>query len=100
ATASGYQGAATASGDQGAATASGYQGAATASGDQGAATASGIDGKARASEGSAIFLVERIDSFGDDHGTIINVFAGIAGREGIKPDTFYRLVGGKPVECE
>jgi len=93
ATASGYQGAATASGDQGAATASGYQGAATASGDQGAATASGYQGKAQAKEGSAIFLVERNDSY-----EIVAVWAGIAGTGGIKPGTFYRLVDGKPEE--
>ena len=100
ATASGDQGAATASGDQGAATASGYQGAATASGYQGAATASGINGKARGSEGCALFLVERRDEWGDDFGKIINVWAGIVGHDGIKPDTFYRLVDGKPVECD
>ena len=101
ATASGYQGAATASGDQGAATASGYQGAATASGYQGAATASGIDGRAQGKDGCAIFLVERVSNhFGVDHGKILNVWAGIVGQDGIKPDTFYRLVDGKPVEVE
>ena len=87
-----------ASGDQGAATASGYQGAATASGDQGAATASGDQGAVSGAEGNALFLVERICDWGKDHGKIINVWAGIAGRDGIKPDTFYRLVDGKPVE--
>ena len=83
-----------------AATASGDQGAATASGDQGAATASGTRGKARGTEGCALFLVERCDEWGDDHGKIINVWAGVVGQDGIKPDTFYRLVDGKPVECE
>jgi len=104
ATASGYQGAATASGTRGAATASGTQGAATASGDQGAATASGTQGaatasgeysvamasgwlgKARASAGCAIFLAHR-----NDDGKILHVFAGIAGRDGVKPDVWYRL---------
>ena len=100
ATASGYHGAATASGYQGAATASGYQGAATASGYQGAATASGTRGKARGTEGCALFLVERCDELGEDYGKIINVWAGVVGQDGIKPDTFYRLVDGKPVECE
>jgi len=101
ATASGYQGAATASGDHGAATASGTQGAATASGTQGAATASGIDGRARGKDGCALFLVERVSNYsGDDHGKILNVWAGIVGQDSIKPDTFYRLVDGKPVEVE
>ena len=104
ATASGEQGAATASGEQGAATASGYQGAATASGEQGAATASGtrgaatasgFEGKARGKDGCALFLAERSTS-----GDILAVWAGIAGRDGINADTFYRLAGGKPVEVE
>ena len=95
ATASGWRGAATASGDWGAATASGDWGAATASGTRGAATASGFEGKARGKEGCALFLAERSSS-----GEILHVWAGIAGRDGIKPDTFYRVVGGKPVEVE
>ena len=65
-----------------------------ASGRYGAATASGFNGKAQASEGSAIFLCER-----DENGEIAHVFAGIAGRDGIKPDTFYTLRDGKPVEA-
>ena len=104
ATASGYQGAATASGNWGAATASGWRGAATASGDGGAATASGTrgaatatgyEGKARGAEGCAIFLVERRPG-----SEIAHAWAGIAGRDGIKPNQFYRLVDGKPVEVE
>jgi hypothetical protein len=93
ATASGNWGAATASGTRGAATASGYQGTATASGDRGAATASGFEGKARGKEGCALFLVERSTS-----GEILHAWAGIAGRDGIKPNQFYRLADGKPVE--
>jgi hypothetical protein len=92
--------AATASGEQGAATASGYQGAATASGYQGAATASGFFGKVRGKEGSALFLTERIADYGNNHGKIIHVWAGIAGQDGIKADTYYRLVDGKPIEVE
>ncbi|MCO5071098.1 MAG: hypothetical protein M9944_07820 [Rhizobiaceae bacterium] len=95
ATASGNWGAATASGEQGAATASGEQGAATASGVRGAATATGYEGKARGADGCAIFLVERRPD-----GEISHAWAGIAGRDGIKPNQFYRLVAGKPVEVE
>ena len=95
ATASGWRGAATASGWRGAATASGYQGAATASGEQGAATATGYEGKARGANGCALFLVERAAN-----GDILHVWGGIAGRDGVEPDTFYRLAGGKPVAVE
>jgi hypothetical protein len=93
ATASGYSGAATASGNYGAATASGYSGAATASGNYGAATASGYKGRAKGAEGCALLLVER-----DINMKILAVWAGIAGRDGIRPDTWYALRGGKPVE--
>jgi len=40
-----------------------------------------------------MFLVER-----DDDYKIIAVWAGIAGRDGIKPAVWYALKGGKPVE--
>ena len=83
------------SGDSGAATASGNYGAATASGYSGAATASGYYGKARGKKGCAIFLAER-----DDSRKIIHVWAGLVGKDDIKPDTFYRLENGKPVEVE
>ena len=42
--------------------------------------------------GAALFLAERNWS-----GDIINVWAGIVGRDGIEPDTFYMLQDGKPV---
>jgi hypothetical protein len=95
ATASGDWGAATASGDCGAATASGWRGAATASGWRGAATASGYQGKARSADGGALLLVER-----DSTGKILHAWGGVAGRDGIKPMTWYRLEDGKPVEVD
>jgi hypothetical protein len=92
ASATGDQGAASATGTWGAASATGDQGAASATGDQGAAMASGYEGKVSGADGNALFLVER-----DDDYNIVAVWAGIAGRDGIEPDTFYTLRDGKPM---
>ena len=93
ASATGVHGAASATGDQGAASATGVQGAASATGVQGAAMSSGYGGRVHGNDGNAIFLVER-----NEYGKIIAVWAGIAGRDGIKPDTWYSLRNGQPVE--
>ncbi|MBB95625.1 MAG: hypothetical protein CML68_13670 [Rhodobacteraceae bacterium] len=93
ATNTGNYSAATNTGYRSAATNTGYQSAATVEGQRSVAMASGYEGRASASEGSAIFLVDR-----DDEGEILHVFAGIAGRDDIKPGTFYTLKDGKPVE--
>ena len=87
-----------ATGELGAASATGNRGAASALGTYSAAMASGFNGKARAVEGSALFLVERIDDFGPDHGKIAHVWAGVAGLDGVKPDVFYTLRNGQLVE--
>ena len=58
----------------------------------------GIGGKARAAEGNVLFLVERDDGWGPDRGKILAAWHGIAGQDGIKPDTFYTLRDGQPVE--
>jgi hypothetical protein len=102
--ASGTRGAAQASGYQGAAQASGYQGAAQASGDQGAAQAlgkhstalaSGEGGKVSGKDGCALFLVYRCPSTG----AILHAWAGIVGRNGLKPEVFYTLnPNGQPEE--
>jgi len=74
-------------------TATGWQGAASATGWHGAAMASGWKGRAMAAEGCAIFLVER----GEDY-NIIEVWAGIAGKDGVKPNVWYTLESGEPKE--
>ena len=98
ASATGEYGAASATGEYGAASATGYQGAASATGEYGAASATGTGGKAKGIDGCALFLVERLNDFDPEHGKIIAVWAGIAGRDGIKADTFYTLRDGEPVE--
>ena len=48
--------------------------------------ASGYQGKARACAGSAIVLCYRDDDF-----KLVHIRAAIAGQDGVKPDTWYRL---------
>lgn len=100
----GYRSAATNTGDWSAATNTGHRSAATNTGYRSAAKvegrgshaiATGIAGRAAASEGSAIYIAEY-----DDSGALIANFAAIVGRDGIKPDTFYTLKDGKPVEAD
>ena len=93
ASATGDSGAASATGDSGAASATGYRGAASATGDSGAAMACGDSGRVMGGDGCALFLVER-----DEDYKIVSAWAGIAGRNGIKPLTWYTLRDGAPVE--
>ncbi|MBK5958075.1 hypothetical protein CCR97_08070 [Rhodoplanes elegans] len=94
ASATGYRGAASATGDRGAASATGYRGAASAMHATATAHASGRYGRVRGVAGSALHLDRR-----DDDGAITHVWAGIVGREGITPMTWYSLdESGHPVE--
>jgi hypothetical protein len=105
ATNTGYRSAATNTGDRSAATNTGDQSAATNTGDRSAAEASGKDsvalasgyqGRARGTDGCALFLVHR----NDEH-KITQAWAGIVGRDGIKPMVWYWLdESGKPVEAD
>jgi hypothetical protein len=95
ASATGYRGAASATGYLGAASATGDRGAASATGYQGAALAAGSQGRVMGAKGCAIFLAQR-----GINGKILHVWAGIVGRDGIKPDTWYTLKAGKPVEVK
>lgn len=89
------RGAASATGAQGAASATGTRGAASATGYRGAAMATGRGGRARVAAGNALFLVERNSNW-----DIVAVWAGIAGKGGIKPETYYTLKNGAPVEAD
>ena len=109
--ATGYRGAAQATGGLGAAQVTGDLGAAHATGDRSAAQVTGDLGAAHATGkasvaggcgsdcrvagalGCAIFAVERTPD-----GTIISVASAIVDGEKIKPDTWYKCIGGKFVE--
>ena len=84
---------ASSTGDYGAASSTGDYGAASSTGYQGAAMAAGRSGRVMGAEGNALFLVERNDDY-----EIVAAWAGIAGKEGIKPGIWYTLKDGKPVE--
>ncbi len=86
---------ASATGNQGAASATGDRGAASATGNRGAASATGDRGRVMGVEGNALFLTER-----DEEYNIINVWAGIVGRDGVQPGVWYTLTGGKLTEVE
>ena len=74
------------------ASSTGYQGAASSTGKHSVAMAAGIQGKAMASAGSAIVLCYRDeDAEGDEYGRILHIKAGIAGQDGIEPETWYQL---------
>jgi energy-converting hydrogenase Eha subunit G len=69
-------------------------GAASATGESGAASATGKRGKVMGANGCALFLVHRAAD-----GSITQAWAGIAGRHGIKPMTWYSLdANGVPQE--
>lgn len=88
--------AATNAGNRSVATNTGYQSAATVGGKYSVAISTGIEGKAKASTGSAIVLCYR-----DEFGALVHIRAAIAGRDGIKPNTFYTLnSSGEFVEAE
>ena len=103
--ATGYQSASSATGDQSASSATGYRSASLTTGPGGSseitpdrdaksfhavAIATGYQSRARAPKGSAIVLVER-----NDEGEIIAIKASLVGKNGVKPDTWYTLKGGK-----
>jgi hypothetical protein len=96
ASSTGDQSAASSTGDQSAASSTGYQSAASSTGYQSAAMSAGYEGRVMAAEGCAMFLV-----FRDELYNIVHAWAGISGRDGIKPLQFYQLgADGKPFEVK
>jgi hypothetical protein len=92
ATNTGHWSAATNTGNRSAATNTGHWSAATVEDKDSVAMASGYEGRVSGAVGCALFLVERNDDF-----EIIAAWAGIVGRDGIEPGTFYTMRDGKPV---
>lgn len=90
---SGDHSSATCSGGFSVAISCGFQSSAEAKGTHSVAVASGDNGRAAAADDCALVLVERDEEF-----KILSVWAGIAGKNGIKPDTFYILKNGAPIE--
>ena len=99
ASATGWQGAASATGDHGAASAIGWQGAASATGKESVAAALGIDGKAKGALGCWIVLAEwaQDEKFGW-YRKDVKCFK--VDGETVKPDTWYTLKDGNPVEVD
>jgi hypothetical protein len=84
-------------GYQSAATNTGYQSAATVEGKDSVAIVTGVNSKAKGSLGCWIVLTERGKWNGETY-PIISVQAFKVDGELIKPDTYYKLIGGKPEE--
>ena len=122
ASATGYSGSASATGDSGSASATGFNGSASATGDRGSASATGFNGSAsatgysgsasatgkecaavatlanarvRCGESGVLVCAER-----DANWNLIGWVVGFAGRDGIKPNQWYKAEGGKLVEAD
>ena len=85
--------ASTNTGDCSASTNTGDCSASTNTGKESLAIVTGYNSKAKAGEGSWIVIVERNSS-----GEILTVKTGKAGVD-VKPDVFYKVIGGEFVEC-
>ena len=97
--ATGLQGAASATGLQGAASATGWRGAASATGDESVAAALGIESKAKGALGCWIVLAEWAkDENYNWHRKDVQCFK-VDGKT-VKPDTWYTLKDGRPVEVD
>ena len=97
--ATGDYGAASATGEQGVASATGWRGAASATGEEGVAAALGNDSKAKGALGCWIVLSElEIDEESNWHRKDVQCFK--VDGETVKPNTWYTLKDGRPVEVD
>ena len=75
--------------------ATGYRGAASATGKESAAVATLANARVRCGESGVIVCAER-----DANWTLIGWVVGFAGKDGIKPNQWYKAEGGKLVEAD
>ena len=82
------------SGNRSTSATSGDRSTSEANGKSSIAVAGGVGSKAKAALGSGFVLGEY-----DDCRNLVRLHAAMAGQDGIKPDTYYRVAGGKLVEA-
>ena len=99
ASATGWQGAASATGWHGVASATGWQGVASATGEESVSSALGINSKAKGAFGCWLVLAEWAkDENYNWHRKDVQCFK--VDGENVKPDTWYTLKDGRPVEVD
>ena len=91
---SGYGSTSATSGNYSTSATSGDRSTSEANGKSSIAVAGGVGSKAKAALGSGFVLGEY-----DDCRNLVRLHAAMAGQDGIKPDTYYRVAGGKLVEA-
>ena len=91
---SGYGSTSATSGNRSTSATSGDRSTSEANGKSSIAVAGGVGSKAKAALGSGFVLGEY-----DDCRNLVRLHAAMAGQDGIKPDTYYRVAGGKLVEA-
>ncbi|OZI23724.1 hypothetical protein CAL26_09845 [Bordetella genomosp. 9] len=99
----GYGSAASNTGARSAASNTGARSAASVEGKHSVALAAGAQSRAKACKGSAIVLVYRdLETTEEsEYGRIVHIRAAVAGRDGVKPDTWYMLdEAGELVEVD
>ena len=83
----GYMSVSTSTGERSVSTSTGERSVSTNTGKHGIALASGVESRVMGADGCALFLVYR----NKNDGAIEHAWAGIAGRNGVKPEAWYTL---------